>query len=132
MNVEIGELPPKERQILYLVYQLAPVTVLDVQQNLKHEASYNSIRRILDSLVEKKLVTFERVKRKYVYSPVRSRSEQGTKMLQEVIKTFFDESPALGFVNLIKGRRDENLQDLEIENIKSLLDDYRKAAKKPE
>lgn len=126
MTIEIQALSAKEREILYLVYELEPATAQAVQSKLKHDASYNSVRRILDSLVEKKFVTFERVGRKYQYRPIRSRSEQGTKLLQEVIQAFFDASPALGFANLIKGTRNQKIQDLEIENAKRLLDQLRK------
>ncbi len=125
MNSEIQSLSAKEREVLYLIYQLEPATAQAVQSNLKLEASYNSVRRILDSLVEKRFVTFKRIGRKYHYEPVRSRTEQGTKLLREIIHSFFDASPALGFASLIKGTRNQQIQDLEIDNARRLLEQFR-------
>jgi hypothetical protein len=55
---------------------------------------------------------------------VRSRFDQGSTALLEVLNAFFDGSPALGFMNLMKSK-DERLQDLELENIRKLLEDAR-------
>lgn len=126
MGTEIQELSAREREVLYLIYQLEPATVQDIQEGLKKKsASYNSVRRTIDCLVEKGFVSFQRVGRKHQFRPIRSRTEQGTKLLREVIKAFFDESPALGFANLIRGTRSEQVQDLEIENIRRLVDKFR-------
>lgn len=117
---DIRELSKREREVLYLVYQHHPASVHKIQENMQSEVSYNGVRRILDSLVSKKLVHSTKVGKKYQYSPVRSAMEQGTQMLKEVLMVFFDESAALGFASLMKSK-DARLQELEIENLRSLL-----------
>ncbi len=121
---DLKSLSRREREVLYLVYELGKATALDIQERLEPAATYNATRRLLETLTKKGAVQFSRNGRQYVYEPVRSRFDQGTAALAEVLNAFFDGSPALGFMNLMKAK-DERLQDLEIENLKKLLDEAR-------
>ena len=95
-----------------------------MQERLDPPATYNATRRLLETLGKKGVIQHRRSGRQYLYSPVRSRFEQGTAALAEVLNAFFDGSPALGFMNLMK-TKDERLQDLELDNIRKLLDEAR-------
>lgn len=122
----LRDLTKREREILYAVYELHPVTVQKICEHIQSDISYNGVRRILDSLVTKELVKFEAKRRKHVYSPVQSSIDQGTRILREVIQTFFGESAALGFASLLKSK-DSRLQELEINNLRQLLKEQRES-----
>ena len=121
---DLKSLSRREREVLYLVYELGTATAADVQERLDPPATYNATRRLLETLCKKEAIQYRRSGRQYEYSPVRSRFEQGTAALAEVLNAFFDGSPALGFMNLMK-TKDERLQNLELDNIRKLLDEAR-------
>lgn len=123
-RLDLKSLSRREREVLYLVYELGSATAADIQERLDPPATYNATRRLLETLSKKEAIRFSRNGRQYVYSPVRSRFEQGTAALAEVLNAFFDGSPALGFMNLMKAK-DQRLQDLELDNIRKLLDEAR-------
>ena len=122
VSSDIGDLSARERQALYLVYQLAPASAADIQEQL--ESSYNATRRILEALVQKKFVTYEKDGRRYIYRPLKSPTEEGTKLLREVIKAFFSSSPSLGFIQLIESARGgKELSKRRLEEIRKILEE---------
>ena len=74
VNTGIQELSARDCEALYLVYQLEPLTAQDVQANLTLEARCNSVRRLIDSLVEERFAKFERIGRNYRYRPLLDRA----------------------------------------------------------
>ncbi len=121
LSPSVNELSRREREVLYIVYELGEVSVSEVQSALS-DASYNAVRRILDSVSKKGLIKYKRIGRRFIYSPARSRVEEGTVALKEVLNTFFSGSAALGFMNVLKNK-DQQLRELEIQNVRQLLEE---------
>ncbi|TWT33943.1 Penicillinase repressor [Posidoniimonas corsicana] len=115
----VNHLTRREREVLYAVYELGEGSVAEVQEHLA-DPSYNAVRRQLDALAKKELITFRKSGRRFLYSPAAPKMEQGVAALKEVLKAFFDGSPALGFTSVLRSK-DRSLQEMEIESVRKLL-----------
>lgn len=119
----VNQLTRREREVLYAVYELEEASVAKVQEHLG-DASYNAVRRQLDGLAKKELISFRKSGRCFVYLPATSKAQQGAAALREVLDTFFEGSPALGFTSLLR-TKDSRLQELELDSVRELLEEER-------
>lgn len=118
-KAQVHQLTRREREVLYAVYELGEAAVAEVQEHL-NDPSYNAVRRQLDALSKKGLITFRKSGRRFLYAPASSKMEQGAAALKEVLQAFFDGSPALGFTSLLRNK-DLRVQESEIESVRKLL-----------
>lgn len=83
----------RQRQILDILYEMGEASVLEIQAQLPKAPTPMAIRRMLQILEEDKgLVKRRKEGRNYVYMPRPARGKTGAKMLNHVLKTFFDGS----------------------------------------
>jgi len=81
----------RQRQILDILYEVGEASVLDIQSRLPKAPTPMAIRRMLQILEEDKgLVKRRKEGRNYIYMPKPARGKTGTRMLNHVVKTFFD------------------------------------------
>ncbi|TWT77287.1 Penicillinase repressor [Posidoniimonas polymericola] len=115
----VNQLSRREREVLYAVFELGEASVADVREHLA-DPSYNAVRRQLDALAKKDLITPRKAGRRFLYAPTGPKMEQGVAALKEVLKAFFEGSPALGFTSVLRSK-DQPLQEQEIEQVRKLL-----------
>ena len=89
----LNRLPPKERQIVNLLYQGGAMTASEVTDALPEPLSGSAVRTMLRRLEEKGSVRREDSERGYLYSPAVSDQAARKSALSEVVRVFFNGSP---------------------------------------
>ena len=112
----LSKLPPRERQIVDILYERGPLAVSDVCDALPVQLSGSAVRAMLKRLEDKGFVQRSESERGFLYSPVVSDSVAKKSALTDIVKTFFNGSPAsaasalLGMSDKLK---EDELNDLE-------------------
>ena len=112
----LSKLPPRERQIVDLLYERGPLHVADVCDALPDQLSGSAVRAMLKRLEDKGYVSRSDSERGFVYSPSVSDTVAKKSALSDIVKTFFNGSPAsaasalLGMSNRLET---EELDELE-------------------
>jgi predicted transcriptional regulator len=89
----LNRLPPKERQIVDLLYQQGSMTAAEVTEGLPGSPSGSAVRTMLKRLEDKGFVRREEHERGYLYSPAVSDQTARKSALSEVVRVFFNGSP---------------------------------------
>ncbi|HEX6740812.1 MAG TPA: BlaI/MecI/CopY family transcriptional regulator, partial [Sphingomicrobium sp.] len=90
----LSKLPPRERQIVDILYQRGALPVADICDALPDQLSGSAVRAMLKRLEDKGFVQRSESQRGYLYSPVLSDSVAKKSALSDIVKTFFNGSPA--------------------------------------
>ena len=90
----LSKLPPRERQIVDLLYERGALAVADICDALPDQLSGSAVRAMLKRLEDKGFVQRSESERGYLYSPSLSDSVAKKSALSEIVKTFFNGSPA--------------------------------------
>jgi predicted transcriptional regulator len=90
----LSKLPPRERQIVDILYERGALPVADICDALPDALSGSAVRAMLKRLEDKGYVQRSDSDRGYVFSPVLSDSVAKKSALSDIVKTFFNGSPA--------------------------------------
>jgi predicted transcriptional regulator len=90
----LSKLPPRERQIVDILYQRGPLAVAEVCDTLPDRLSGSAVRAMLKRLEDKGFVRRSDSERGYLYSPVVSDSVAKKSALSEIVRVFFNGSAA--------------------------------------
>jgi predicted transcriptional regulator len=91
LNV-LNKLPPRERQIVDLLYQRSDLTVSDICDALPDQPSGSAVRTMLKRLEDKGYVRRADSDRGFIYSPVVADTVARKTALSDVVRTFFNGS----------------------------------------
>ena len=112
----LSKLPPRERQIVDLMYERGEMSVSDICDALPDPLSGSAVRAMLQRLERKGYVQREESDRGFVYSPAVADSVARRSALSEVVRVFFNGSPA-GAATALLGMSDrldaDQLDELE-------------------
>ena len=109
----LSKLPPRERQIVDILYESGPLTAGDVGERLPDQISGSAVRAMLKRLEDKGFVEREDSERGYLYSPVVSETAARKSALSEIVRVFFNGSAA-GAASALLGMSDKlNSDDLD-------------------
>ena len=106
-------LPPKEREIVDLLYQRGQMTANELCDALPQKLSGSAVRTMLRRLEDKGAVSRAESDRGYVYCPAISDQAARKTALGDVVRTFFNGSPASAATALLgmSDRLDQNELD---------------------
>lgn len=121
----LNKLPPRERQIVELLYQRGALAVADICDALPDRLSGSAVRAMLKRLEDKGYVRRDESERGYLYSPTQSDAQASKNALNNVVKTFFNGSPTVAATALLgmSGRLDE----AELDELEAMIAKARKA-----
>ena len=112
----LSKLPPRERQIVDLLYERGSLAVADICEALPDRLSGSAVRAMLQRLERKGYVRREDSDRGFLYSPAVADSVARKSALSEVVRVFFNGSTA-GAATALLGMSDrldvDELQQLE-------------------
>ena len=109
----LSKLPPRERQIVDILFEAGPLTAGEVGEHLPDPLSGSAIRAMLKRLEDKGFVRREDSERGYVYSPAVSETAARKSALSEIVRVFFNGSAA-GAASALLGMSDKlNADDLD-------------------
>lgn len=89
----LEKLPPRERQIVDLLYAAGPATVAEVCEALPVRLSDSAVRAMLTRLEAKGFVTRMQTDGGYRYAPAVPEAVAKESALRQLVRTFFRDSP---------------------------------------
>jgi predicted transcriptional regulator len=120
----LDKLPPRERQIVDLLYVRGDATVAELCDALPVALSASAVRAMLTRLEGKKVVRRRQSERGYVYAPAVPQTAAKQSALTQVVRVFFNGSAA-GAASALLGMSDK-LQDEELDELERLIAEARK------
>ncbi|URD61855.1 BlaI/MecI/CopY family transcriptional regulator [Sphingomonas sp. KRR8] len=121
----LNRLPPKERQIVDLLYQRGAMTAAEVVEALPEPLSGSAVRTMLRRLEDKGAVRRGESERGYLYAPAQSDQTARKSALSEVVRVFFNGSPTSAASALL-GMSDR-IDDQELDALERMIAEARKA-----
>ena len=101
----LNKLPPRERQIVNLLYEQGEMAVSEICDSLPERPSGSAVRTMLKRLEDKGFVRRHESERGFLYSPAVADSVARRTALSEVVRVFFNGSPA-GAASALLGMSD--------------------------
>ncbi len=121
----LSKLPPRERQIVDILYEAGPLTSSDVGDRLPDQISGSAVRAMLKQLEDKGYVSRSDSERGYVYSPSVPQSAARKSALSEIVRVFFNGSAA-GAASALLGMSDK-LSSEELDELEAMIANARNA-----
>ncbi len=110
----------REREIMDIVYRRGRATAAEVLAEMTEPPSYSSVRSTLNILENKGHLQHTADGNRYVYSPTLRRSQARRSALDQLLATFFDDSPAEAVTALLETRGAE-LSDGDLDELSRLI-----------
>ena len=123
----LNKLPPRERQIVDLLFERGDMAVAELCEVLPDKLSGSAVRAMLKRLEDKGFVRRADSERGYVYSPVVSDTLAKKSALSDIVRVFFNGSPASAASALL-GMSDK-LDTSELDHIEAMIARAREAKK---
>jgi predicted transcriptional regulator len=121
----LSKLPPREKQIVDILYERGALPVAEVCEALPDPLSGSAVRAMLKRLEDKGFVTRVESERGYLYSPVVSDTVAKKSALSEIVRVFFNGSAASAATALL-GMSDR-LESDELKDLEEMIARARKA-----
>jgi predicted transcriptional regulator len=112
----LSKLPPRERQIVDILYERGPVLVSEICEILPDQLSGSAVRAMLKRLEDKGYVERTESERGFLYSPAVSDTVAKKSALSEIVRVFFNGSPASAasaLLGMSEKLKEEDLSELE-------------------
>ena len=115
----LSKLPPRERQIVDLLYERGTMAVAEICEALPDRLSGSAVRAMLQRLERKGYVRREDSDRGFLYTPVVADSVARKSALSEVVRVFFNGSAA-GAATALLGMSDR-LDSDELKQLEEMI-----------
>lgn len=116
------QLSRRERQIMDVIYARGQATAAEVAAALPDPPSYSAVRALLRILEQKGHLRHQEDGPRYVFLPTVSRDRARKSALRNLVRTFFDGSPAQAAAALID---QADLSDADMARLSELIDKAR-------
>lgn len=124
----LSQLPPRERQIVDLLYEQGALTVAELCDALPDKLSGSAVRAMLKRLADKGFVRREASDRGFVFSPALKDKQARSSALGQVVRTFFNGS-AVSAASALLGMADR-YDARELDELEALIAKARQAQEK--
>ncbi|HKG91766.1 MAG TPA: BlaI/MecI/CopY family transcriptional regulator [Gemmatimonadaceae bacterium] len=112
--------PPRELEVMSVLWRLGSATVSEVREALQEELAYTSVLSALQTLEEKGYVRHEAEGRAYRYFPLVEAERAGGSALARIRDAIFQGSAERMFAHMVADRK---LRREELERMRRLLAD---------
>lgn len=112
--------PPRELEVMSILWRLGPATVAEVREALDEPLAYTSVLSALQTLEEKGFVDHEAEGRAYRYKALVGAERAGGSALERIKDAIFHGSAERMFAQLVS---DRSLSKEELERMRTLLAD---------
>ena len=110
----------RERQIMEIIYCHGRATAGEIHRELPDRPSYSTVRTLLRVLEEKGHLTHESDGPRYVYSPCISTEKAKRSAIEQLLRTFFNNS-ALGAMAALLDMSSADLSETELKRLTQLI-----------
>jgi len=121
----LNRLPPKERQIVDLLYERGDMTAAEVADALPQAVSGSAVRTMLRRLEDKGFVRRSDSERGFLYAPALSDHSARKSALSDVVRVFFNGS-ATSAASALLGMSDR-IDAAELDALEKMIADARKS-----
>jgi BlaI family transcriptional regulator, penicillinase repressor len=112
------DLTRRESQIMEILHRRRRATVEELRSELPDAPSPSSVRKLLEIMIERRLLGREYEGPRYVYFPTVKPEEASRSALKQLVRTFFDNSPGSAMAALLE---DTPLSDADYRRMTALL-----------
>ena len=91
----------RESQIMEILHRRRRATVEDIRAELRDAPSPSSVRKLLDIMIDRRLLGREYDGPRYVYFPAVKPEEASRSALAQLLRTFFNNSPGSAIAALL-------------------------------
>jgi predicted transcriptional regulator len=95
------DLTRRESQIMEILYRRRRATVEEIRAELPEAPSPSSVRKLLDIMIDRKLLGREYDGPRFVYFPAAKAEDASRSALRQLVRTFFDGSPSSAMAALL-------------------------------
>ncbi len=120
----LHRLSRREREIVNILYELGSAGAHEVVERMSDDLSYDTVRVTLSILEKKGYLVHHREGRRYIYTPRTSREKASRSAMQNLLRTFFDNSPSKAILTMLDVSG-ERLNEEELERISRLIEEER-------
>ena len=83
----------REAQIMEILHRRRRATVEDIRAELPDAPTPSSVRKLLEIMIDRRLLAREYDGPRFVYFPAATPEDASRSALQQLVRTFFDNSP---------------------------------------
>ena len=91
----------RESQIMEIVHRRQRAAIEDLRAELPEAPSPSSVRKLLEIMIDRRLLGREYDGPRFVYSPAARPEEASRSALKQLVRTFFDNSPGSAIAALL-------------------------------
>jgi predicted transcriptional regulator len=113
------DLTRRESQIMEILHRRQRATVEEIRSELPDAPTPSSVRKLLDIMIERRLLGRQYDGPRYVYFPLAKPEEASRSAIQQLVRTFFNDSPSSAIAALLDAT--EPLSDAEYRRLSALL-----------
>jgi len=95
------DLTRRESQIMEILYRRRRATVEEIRGELPDPPSPSSVRKLLDIMIERRLLGREYDGPRFVYFPAARLEDASRSALKQLVRTFFNDSPGSAMAALM-------------------------------
>jgi predicted transcriptional regulator len=121
----LSQLPPRERQIVDLLYEGGSRTVTEICDALPDRLTASAVRAMLKRLEAKGFVSRAESDRGFLYAPTLPNSQARGTALDQIVRTFFNGS-AISAASALLGMQ-QRLDPSELDELEAMIAKARKA-----
>ena len=110
----------REAQIMEILHRRGRTSVEDIRAELPDAPSPSSVRKLLDIMIDRRLLGREYDGPRFVYYPAATLEDASRSALKQLVRTFFDDSPESAAATLLD-MADAPLSDEEYRRLSALL-----------
>ena len=118
----------RESQIMEIVHRRKRAVIEDIRAELLDPPSPSSVRKLLEIMIERGLLRREYDGPRYVYFPAVAPEDASRSALQQLVRTFFNDSPGSAMAALLD-LSNKPLSDEEYRRLTALLKRSREGEK---
>jgi BlaI family transcriptional regulator, penicillinase repressor len=116
----LSALSRRERQIMEIVYSRGRATAGEIHREMPDRPSYSTVRTLLRVLEEKKCLAHESDGPRYVYFPCISTEKAKRSAIEQLLRTFFDNS-ALSAMAALLDMSSSKMPESELKRLSQLI-----------
>jgi BlaI family transcriptional regulator, penicillinase repressor len=114
------DLTRRESQIMEILHRRRRATVEEIRAELPDAPSPSSVRKLLEIMIERRLLGREYDGPRFVYFPTARLEDASRSALQQLVRTFFNDSPGSAMAALLD-LSSKPLSDVEYRRLSALL-----------
>ena len=109
----------RESQIMEILHRRQRATIEEIREELPEAPSPSSVRKLLDIMIERRLLNREYDGPRFVYFPIAKPHEAARSAVKQLVRTFFNDSPSSAMAALLDSS--EEITEEEYKRLSALL-----------